>query len=120
MHGSRMTADNRTGPFLPDDSDMREAHTAPDLTLDLVEELRLRRWARVNHVPGAERNPDWHPVILDEMDRKDDEVAEQRPMRARERYVPLAPIRTGAPLSHELPPPCFLASPALCVEPYYT
>jgi hypothetical protein len=41
--------------------------------LDLIEELRLRRWARENFVPINQRQTNWHPVILEEMDRKDDE-----------------------------------------------
>ena len=45
--------------------------------LDLIEELRLRRWARENFVPIDQRQTSWHPVILEEMDRKDGE----RPVR---------------------------------------
>ena len=41
--------------------------------LDLIEELRLRRWRRENFVPIDQRQTNWHPVILEEMDRKDDE-----------------------------------------------
>jgi hypothetical protein len=41
--------------------------------LDLIEELRLRRWARENYVPRDRRERSWHPVVLDEMDRKDRE-----------------------------------------------
>jgi hypothetical protein len=41
--------------------------------LDFIEELRLRRWARENFVPVEQRQPNWHPVILDEMGRKDGE-----------------------------------------------
>ena len=44
--------------------------------LDLIEELRLRRWARENYVPADERNAGWHPIILEEMRRKDGEVSE--------------------------------------------
>jgi hypothetical protein len=43
--------------------------------LDFIEELRLRRWARENYVPQSQRQFSWHPVILDEMDRKDLEMA---------------------------------------------
>jgi hypothetical protein len=43
--------------------------------LDLIEELRLRRWARENFVPIDQRQTNWHPVILEEMDRKDDEAS---------------------------------------------
>jgi hypothetical protein len=38
--------------------------------------LRLRRWARQNYVPPEQRDSSWHPVVLDEMDRKDLEVTE--------------------------------------------
>jgi len=41
--------------------------------LDLIEELRLRRWARQNYVPPRERSTGWHPVVLDEMRSKDGE-----------------------------------------------
>ena len=39
--------------------------------LDLIEELRLRRWAREHYVPRDRRQSSWHPVVLDEMSRKD-------------------------------------------------
>ena len=42
--------------------------------VDLIEELRLRRWAGENYVPPQQRDPNWHPIILEEMRRKDDEV----------------------------------------------
>jgi hypothetical protein len=41
--------------------------------LDPVEEMRLRTWARRHYAPSAERDAGWHPVILDEMRRKDSE-----------------------------------------------
>ncbi len=41
--------------------------------IDPVEEIRLRTWARENYAPAGERNANWHPVILDEMRRKDRE-----------------------------------------------
>jgi hypothetical protein len=44
--------------------------------LDFIEELRLRRWARENYVPRPRRQQSWHPVILDEMTRKDLEQTE--------------------------------------------
>jgi hypothetical protein len=44
--------------------------------IDFIEELRLRRWARENYVPSSERELSWHPVILDEMTRKDVEMVE--------------------------------------------
>jgi hypothetical protein len=42
--------------------------------LDFIEELRLRRWARENYVPREQREAEWHPVVLEEMDRKDEEL----------------------------------------------
>jgi hypothetical protein len=43
----------------------------PDL--DVIEELRLRRWARENYVPGPNRQRNWHPVVHEEMEKKDHE-----------------------------------------------
>lgn len=42
--------------------------------LDFIEELRLRRWARENYVPRGQRQTSWHPVVREEMDRKDYET----------------------------------------------
>jgi hypothetical protein len=36
----------------------------------------MRRWARENYVPAGERDRSWHPIILEEMRRKDGEVSE--------------------------------------------
>lgn len=44
--------------------------------VDLIEELRLRRWARENYVPADRRTADWPSVVLDEMVRKDRELEE--------------------------------------------
>ena len=44
--------------------------------VDFIEELRMRRWARENYVPGHERQHGWHPVVHDEMRRKDSEAGE--------------------------------------------
>jgi hypothetical protein len=41
--------------------------------LDFIEELRLRRWARENYVPRVRRETAWHPVVHEEMARKDGE-----------------------------------------------
>ncbi|QDT54520.1 hypothetical protein Pan44_25530 [Caulifigura coniformis] len=43
--------------------------------VDLVEEFRLRRWARENYVASEGRSAGWHPVILEEMERRDAEFA---------------------------------------------
>lgn len=39
--------------------------------LDVIEEMRLRTWARRNYTSEDEREQDWHPVILDEMRKVD-------------------------------------------------
>ena len=44
------------------------------MDLDLIEELRLRRWARENYVSPEERSQKWHPVIHEEMEKKDGEA----------------------------------------------
>ncbi len=50
----------------------------PHEPLDLIEELRLRRWAREEYVPAAMRSPRWHPVVHDEMARRDRELEDER------------------------------------------
>lgn len=42
--------------------------------IDAIDEMRLRTWARQNYCPAAERDENWHPIILDEMRRKDGEA----------------------------------------------
>lgn len=42
-----------------------------DLHVDLIQELRLRRWARLNFVDRQQRDAGWHPVVLDEMTTMD-------------------------------------------------
>jgi hypothetical protein len=44
--------------------------------LDFIEELRLRRWARENHVPRDQRKTSWHPVVHEEMEKKDRELTQ--------------------------------------------
>jgi len=39
--------------------------------LDFIEEIRLRTWARENYVPEEDREESWHPVVHEEMRRKD-------------------------------------------------
>lgn len=44
--------------------------------IDLIDELQLRHWARTNYVPADTRESDWHPIVLDEMRRRDEELSE--------------------------------------------
>ena len=53
--------------------------TSVSVELDLIEELRLRRWARENYVPRERRQTTWHPVVLDEMTKKDTESSSVEP-----------------------------------------
>jgi hypothetical protein len=39
--------------------------------LDFIEELKMRRWAREHYVPRDEREASWHPVVHDEMEKRD-------------------------------------------------
>ncbi len=52
------------------------------IDVDFIEELRLRRWAREHYVPSRERRDDWHPIILNEMGRKDEESFSDEPSAA--------------------------------------
>ena len=55
-----------------------------DPACDLLEELRLRRWARENYVPVERRDQTWHACVLEEMGRKDLE------MQVADEYVDVA------------------------------
>lgn len=88
-------------------------------TLDLVEELRLRRWARLHHVATEERRADWHPVILEEMLRKDAELAEQEPLNVGSRPVPIDAGR-GIHAAHPQTMPRFLSVAGARGELHYT
>ena len=53
---------------------MVESEAVLESDVDLVQEMRLRTWARRNYVAACEREESWHPVILDEMTRIDVET----------------------------------------------
>ncbi len=64
------------------------------VTTDLVEELRLRRWAREHYVAAGSRDSTWHTIILDEMRRRDDELKLAGAYAdVAQRIVPLVPDR---------------------------
>ena len=61
--------------------------------LDFVEEFRLRRWAREHYVSAGLRDESWHPVILDEMHRREEELESVQDVgMSFSPFVPLAPI----------------------------
>lgn len=52
------------------------------VTVDPVEEMRLRTWARRHYAAAGDRDATWHPIVLDEMNRRDQESGDL-PRRAR-------------------------------------
>ncbi|VAX42688.1 hypothetical protein MNBD_PLANCTO02-450 [hydrothermal vent metagenome] len=56
-------------------------------------ELRLRSWARKNYTHPRNRQETWHPVVLEEMLIRDQELLEEfsQPVTMSYGYVPLAP-----------------------------
>ena len=90
------------------------------LSMDLVEELRLRRWAREHYVSPSQRDTDWHSVVHEEMARKEQDLLAERVDPIGSRYVPLPVESPSLHASHELSPPRFLASPQHAEELYYT
>ena len=52
------------------------AEEADRLSVDAIEEMRLRTWARKNYIEVSQRDDLWHPVILDEMLRIDQEKSQ--------------------------------------------
>ena len=95
-------------------------NVAADQTLDVVEELRLRRWARVNHVPLDDRDLSWHEVVLDEMARKDTEMAEEGCDVPFSGIAPLGEHRPRQHAPHRTSGPRFMASPQRSTELHYT
>ena len=47
---------------------------APIADVNLAKELRLRGWARKNYVSAENRPDKWHPIVLDEMRKRDREL----------------------------------------------
>lgn len=43
------------------------------IEVDPIEEMRMRTWARRHYTPAEDRGDDLHPIVLDEMVRKDQE-----------------------------------------------
>lgn len=66
------------------------------LSIDLIQEFRLRKWARENYVAPALRGRNWHPIVLEEMRFRDEEQQSQyiEPALSGSCYVPLAPTET--------------------------
>ena len=47
--------------------------------VDFIEELQMRRWAREHYVPRNKRETTWHPIVHEEMQKKDFEVDQVEP-----------------------------------------
>lgn len=58
---------------------------------DLIRELRLRHWARKHYVAPEVRGRHWHPIVLEEMEFRDLELAEMR-AATEVRYSPFVPL----------------------------
>ena len=67
--------------------------------IDLIDEFRLRRWARENYVPVENRDDAWHGIVLDEMtsiDLENQTVSWHEP--AQQRSIP----GTGEPIRSDI------------------
>jgi hypothetical protein len=86
----------------------------PDVDIDVIEELQLRRWAREHYVTPDLRTATQHPVVSHEMRLRDAEIIiDSRSRDSVVAFVPLAPMviqRLHGP--HELPD-----QPALLRQP---
>tara|TARA_R110002095_G_scaffold215335_1_gene209175 strand:+ start:15900 stop:16166 length:267 start_codon:yes stop_codon:yes gene_type:complete len=63
----------RSGPLGISATIPFSAQEANRPSVDAIEEIRLRTWARKNYIKESQRDDLWHPVILDEMLRIDQE-----------------------------------------------
>lgn len=69
-------------------------NAAERVGVDLIQEMRLRKWARDHYVPVNERNRHWHPVVLEEMEFRDNELTNDffwQDLLAAS-FVPLEPV----------------------------
>ena len=66
------------------------------VSIDLIQELRLRKWAREHYVVAAQRGRHWHPIVLEEMQFRDEELRAAQASRNLlcSPYVPLDPGET--------------------------
>jgi len=74
--------------------------------VDLIQELRLRKWARDHYVPIHERNRHWHPVVLEEMEFRDNELVNDffwQDLLAAS-FVPLEPVERRYDAAHPAVP----------------
>jgi len=53
---------------------LSEQKAVGESDIDPIEEIRMRIWARKNYAPAEERDDGLHPIIIDEMVRKDHEA----------------------------------------------
>ncbi len=90
-------------------------------SISLIQELRLRQWARRNYVPSeARRDDEWHPVVLDEMRRRDHERQDQQANTEPVMHLRIVPVEAAdfespSRIDHECSPrhrPQWLAAPA--------
>ena len=81
--------------------------------MDILNELRLRRWARENFVPPEQRSDEWDAAILSEMRRRDAELASITSAEAfGTKFVPLEPATYFFDIPHLGPTtPHFLSKP---------
>ena len=82
-----------------------------DESVGVIQELRLRRWACENYVRPEQRRRTWHPIVLEEMAKRDAEVLRiesSEPVPSA--YVPLAPgeITFWEPAHPDCPQPQLL------------
>ena len=50
-----------------------------DGMIDLIEEIRLRTWARLNYTEPKNRVCTWPPIVHDEMEQIDSELEPSQP-----------------------------------------
>jgi hypothetical protein len=89
----------------------------PYSTLDVLDEFRLRRWARENYVTTDRRDPAWHPIVHHEMSLRDNELEPASDAGSPgARVVPLAPDvgwTLHGPHSESRKPPVLFSVPEL-------
>ncbi|MDA1014716.1 MAG: hypothetical protein O3A00_09735 [Planctomycetota bacterium] len=90
--------------------------------MDMVQELRLRRWARENFQSVGQRDQSWNAIVLDEMAKIDVEstvapaetqfLNDENSIARGRQFVPLMPMTAlDVHEAHDIPAPNYTTSP---------
>jgi hypothetical protein len=112
-HGIMIDRTSAHGPSSRHDAEPgRRRETPSDRTLDPIEELMWRTWARRHYLPVERRSPSLHPIVLAELAVMDEERAAFAPISP---WPPVEQMPSAMPATRAwsaAPEPCTRAAVA--------